>query len=210
MKLGIFLFSLPLIFCARVFEFLNISNARQEIQICLNIIEVHDINKLPSRLIEVLVIAEDRRYLNHFGVDPIGIMRAVFFNLTSEGIQGASTIEQQFVRVVTGRYERGLCRKVKEQLLAISLNRRCNKYQIASTYLCIAHYGRQLHGIIGLHKLCGQSLLSCSDRIYCEVIARLKHPEPAQCSRSWISKIEKRSDYIASRLPEFNMRNSVT
>ena len=114
--------------------------------------------EIPDRLIETLLVAEDRRNLYHYGIDPVGIIRAIWSILRSKGIQGASTVEQQFVRTITASYERSIRRKLKEQALAIAISKRRDKLQIASAYLCIAHYGHNLDGISGLYSICGTSL----------------------------------------------------
>ena len=159
-------------------------------------------HKIPTGLIEILIVAEDHRNPSHFGVDPIGILRAAWVTLLTTRLQGASTIEQQFVRVVTGRYEKSVSRKLKEQLLAIALCKQRSKIQIASAYLCIAHYGYQLTGVSGLHAICGQSLANCSEHTLREAVARLKYPEPLISSASWMHQIKLRSGYIARRLPK--------
>ncbi len=155
--------------------------------------------KIPNSLVQFLIVAEDRRNPYHFGIDPVGILRAVWVNLTKARLEGASAIEQQFVRVATARYEKSMRRKLKEQLLAIGLCRTRSKIQIATAYLCIAHYGYRLAGLRGLHSICGKPLEDCSDRLLREAVARLKYPEPSIVSLSWKRKIELRSCYIAKR-----------
>ncbi|WP_444318335.1 transglycosylase domain-containing protein, partial [Megasphaera sp.] len=55
-----------------------------------------DINKVPQNLQNAFIAAEDNRFYEHIGIDPIGIFRAIFANLTNRGIaQGGSTITQQ-------------------------------------------------------------------------------------------------------------------
>ena len=168
---------------------------------CMRFVDLYSIYSIPTNLIEILIVAEDRRYSCHFGIDPIGIFRAIWVNLTTTEFQGASTIEQQFVRVVTGRYEKSVGRKLKEQLLAIALCEQRSKVQIASAYLCIAHYGYRLNGVSGLQSICGQSLTKCSENVLREAVARLKYPEPSIITASWTNQIKLRSGYIEKRMP---------
>src|SRR5208337_2064528 len=65
---------------------------------------------LPTNLRQALIAAEDHRFFNHGGVDPIALVRAIVrFHLRGR-LQGASTIEQQLVRTVTMRYDRTVLR----------------------------------------------------------------------------------------------------
>src|SRR5690242_20336233 len=71
---------------------------------------------------ELLVSGEDHRHGRHHGFDLIAIARAVWRRIARGKYEGASTIEQQLVRVITGRYERTLRRKVREIGLAMLLS----------------------------------------------------------------------------------------
>ena len=74
---------------------------------------------VPSLILKRLLISgEDHRYFLHPGFDVIAICRAIWRRLAWGVREGASTIEQQTVRVLKGRYERTLRRKVHEILLA--------------------------------------------------------------------------------------------
>ena len=199
LRIGYFLVSFPLMLFACVARRCNLWEIRNQLCYCMRVVDIYSACNLPDSLVQILIVAEDRRNLYHFGIDPIGILRAVWVNSTTVELQGASSLEQQFVRVVTARYEKSMRRKLKEQLLAISLCRKRSKIQIATAYLCIAHYGCRLVGLRGLHSICGQPLEKCSNRVLCEVVARLKYPEPSIVSLSWRHNIELRSRYIAKR-----------
>lgn len=126
-------------------------------------------------LIGALIIAEDHRYFWHQGIDFVGILRAVIRNFFGK-LEGASTIEQQLVRVIMGRYEISFARKIKEILLASTLFGVFEKDEIAIIYLERAYYGE---GIIG-----ARGLIDCSDfndfsskKYYCAwIVAHLKYP----------------------------------
>ena len=199
MKALLLLLSLPFIALSRLAEALNLWNVRSDLACCLKTVDNRaDEHAIPNSFLEALVIAEDRRNADHFGVDPIGMMRAAASLVTRNGLQGASTIEQQFVRVVTKRYERTISRKIREQALAISLARRRTKTQISAKYLHVAFYGHGLVGAQGLYKLCGNSLQSSSSMKIYGIIARLKYPEPLNPSPQWKQKISLRAAYIAA------------
>ena len=203
MKALLLLLSLPFIAFSRLAEALNIWNVRSDLARCLRTVDdFADQHTLPKRFLQALVAAEDRRSADHFGVDPIAMMRAAASLVTRNGLQGASTIEQQFVRVVTKRYERTISRKIREQALAIALSRRRTKKQISATYLHVAFYGHGIVGAQGLYRLCGISLQSSSSMTVYGAIARLKYPEPQNPSDQWKQKLSHRVAYIAALLSD--------
>lgn len=137
-----------------------------------------------EELIGVLIIAEDHRYFWHQGIDFIGILRAIIRNFFGQ-LEGASTIEQQLVRVITGRYEISFLRKIKEILLASTLFGIFEKDEIAMIYLERGYYGE---GVMGANGLIDFSELNnfSSQKHYCAwIVAHLKYP-------------------LRSRLPEVN------
>ena len=203
MKALLLLLSLPFIAFSRLAEALNLWNVRSDLSRCLGTVDdFADQHTLPKRFLQALVVAEDQRNADHFGVDPIGMMRAAASLVTRNGLQGASTIEQQFVRVVTKRYERTITRKIREQALAIALSRRRTKKQISAKYLQVAFYGHGLVGTQGLYRLCGNSLPASSSMTVYGAIARLKYPEPLNPSARWRQKLSRRVAYIAALLSE--------
>lgn len=115
-------FSFPIVVISRCFEIASSSSFRNDLQQCLDVIDQFG-KSIPYPFVGVLIEAEDHRNAHHPGVDPIGMIRAVWVFFIRSHTQGASTIEQQFVRVVTGRYKRSLARKLREQILAIAVAR---------------------------------------------------------------------------------------
>ena len=194
------LFSCPLVFFSWLAERANLWKVRSDLERCLRTVDETAYESIPDCFVSALVIAEDRRYALHVGVDPVAIARALVVRLRKGAMQGASTIEQQFVRVVCNRYERSLRRKLWEQLLAIALSKRRSKYQIASAYLTVAHYGFGLTGLRGLRELCGDCLKSCAQHKAHEAIARLKYPEPRRHTERWRDQVRHRVDYISVEL----------
>lgn len=112
------------------------------------------------------VDGEDRRFFEHGGVDPIGIIRAAVGNVSAGGIEsGASTLTMQLVKQTFVQealklpteeerkkaYEEAVDtsfdRKIKEMKIAISLEKRFTKKEILAAYLNIAYFGNQAYGI---------------------------------------------------------------
>ena len=103
---------------------------------------------MPTLVKQAFIAAEDRRFLHHEGIDPIGIVRALQVNLRSGSVlQGASTITQQLARMVFLNQDRTLLRKLREALLALKLERQLSKQQILDQYLNNVYLGAGAHGI---------------------------------------------------------------
>jgi 1A family penicillin-binding protein len=97
---------------------------------------------LPQPLTDAVIAIEDRRFLEHHGVDPRGILRAVARGLGAGRLrEGASTITQQLARLTYLSQERSLTRKVQEAMLAIWLEHRLSKQEILARYMNAAYFG---------------------------------------------------------------------
>lgn len=192
------LLATPIVWVSKGVEVWDVFDIRSDIKKCLDTVDSQN-SLLPQSFIVSLIAAEDHRNAIHPGVDPIAILRAIYVRCRRGDLQGASTIEQQFVRVVSGRYERTLCRKLYEQLLAVCVSRRRTKTQIASTYLSIAYYGSDVNGITGLWAKLGSDLSVVGMSSIREMIARLKYPEPLLPTATWRRKVQARVTYIKRR-----------
>ncbi|WP_280570945.1 biosynthetic peptidoglycan transglycosylase [Chromohalobacter sp. 296-RDG] len=172
---------------------------REDLGRCLAVVGNSEI--IPDVIIEALVIAEDHRSDFHPGVDPIAMGRMFLARVKkNQPRSGASTIEQQYVRVVTGRYERTMSRKFREQMLAIMISRRASKASISSAYLAIAFYGTDFVGISGLKAHFGEGLKSLSFQQALQIVVYLKYPRPRKPTEEWNNKVSRRAGVILSRL----------
>jgi penicillin-binding protein 1A len=94
------------------------------------------------------VAIEDRRFYQHGGIDPEGILRALVADVTAgHVVQGGSTITQELVRNLYLSQERTVQRKVVEACLAIKLSRAWPKDRILTAYLNDVYYGDHAYGI---------------------------------------------------------------
>lgn len=111
--------------------------------------ELEDLKEFSPVLPQALMASEDSRYHWHFGVDPLGILRALLINKREDGLkQGASTITQQLARSVypdVGR-ENNLARKLREMIVATKLEAIYSKDYIMKTYLNRVYLGINLYG----------------------------------------------------------------
>src|SRR5579862_5970467 len=108
---------------------------------------------------KAVVATEDRRFYSHFGIDPVGLIRAAFTDLRSgHVVQGGSTITQQLAKTVFLTPERSISRKIREALLALWLERHFTKDQILEIYLNRVYLGAGTYGVdAAAHRYFGKS-----------------------------------------------------
>lgn len=110
------------------------------------------IDRVPKLLVDGLQAVEDRNFQNHFGIDPLGVARAIYVNIREVGFeQGASTLTQQLVRSLFLSNTKTITRKVKEALYALIIEARFDKKTILEAYLNQVYLGQvgdqSIHGI---------------------------------------------------------------
>lgn len=113
-------------------------------------IKGHNISadSIPKNLANAILATEDRRFYYHFGLDPIGLLRAMFVNLTHKGlVQGGSTITQQLAKNLFLSQERTLKRKLQEAMLAVWLEYKLTKDEILASYMNRVYLGAGTYGV---------------------------------------------------------------
>lgn len=106
-----------------------------------------EVAKLPPHVIEAFLATEDRRFYNHWGVDPIGIARAAWNNITSDSTAGGSTITQQLAKFTFLNSDQTYSRKARELLIAWWMEAWLTKDEILSRYLSNAYFGDNVYGL---------------------------------------------------------------
>ncbi len=103
---------------------------------------------LPPYLVDAVIAMEDRRFFEHSGVDPRGLLRAAYRNLIAgRVVQGGSTITQQVARLEFLSAEKTFTRKIQEALLALWMEQRLSKEEILTRYLNAIYLGAGTHGV---------------------------------------------------------------
>jgi penicillin-binding protein 1A len=106
------------------------------------------LKEMPAYVPRAFVAIEDRRFYDHYGVDPMGIARALVANVLHRGVaQGGSTLTQQLAKNLFLTQERTVTRKLQEVLLALWLERKFSKTQILELYLNRVYFGAGAYGI---------------------------------------------------------------
>ncbi len=109
--------------------------------------KVH-VRYLPKHVPQAVLAAEDRRFYSHFGVDAVGLVRAIVANIRAgHVVQGGSTITQQVAKNLFLTPERSMSRKIREAILALKLEARFSKDDILTVYMNRMYLGSGTWGI---------------------------------------------------------------
>ncbi|MCL2015276.1 MAG: transglycosylase domain-containing protein [Defluviitaleaceae bacterium] len=118
--------------------------------------EFAPISRMPQHLLNAFVAIEDERFFTHNGIDIRGMARALHNNVTSDSVEGASTITQQVIKNILGLTRNDLVSKLQEQYMAVQFeqaltelygSREIAKEIILEAYLNIINLGRNWHGV---------------------------------------------------------------
>ena len=106
------------------------------------------IAQIPKDLQNAFIAVEDARFYEHSGIDPRGILRALWANISGGGVsEGGSTITQQLAKNAYLTQERTLKRKIQEMFLALQLEREYSKQEILEFYLNQIYFGQGAYGV---------------------------------------------------------------
>ncbi|MBS9719878.1 PBP1A family penicillin-binding protein [Tianweitania sp. BSSL-BM11] len=106
------------------------------------------VDEMPDHVIQALLATEDRRFFSHWGIDFLGLARAMSENMRANGVvQGGSTLTQQLAKNLFLTNERTFDRKIKEAFLAIWLETNLSKKEILQLYLDRGYMGGGTFGI---------------------------------------------------------------
>ncbi|MDA1000438.1 MAG: PBP1A family penicillin-binding protein [bacterium] len=112
------------------------------------------LSAISPKMRQAIIAVEDERFYQHWGIDPVGIVRAAFHNMVSRTIsQGASTVTQQLVRFLILTRERSWKRKIVEAITAIKLEATLSKDQILERYLNLVYFGRGAYGVAAAARI---------------------------------------------------------
>jgi len=152
-----------------------------------------------TNLEKMVLVLEDRRFFAHSGTDYFSILREILKALTLKRFGGASTIDMQFVRTVTGHKSRSIYRKCREIILARLIQYRYSKARILRGYISCAFFGSHL---IGGNQAAVRVFGKRADELDLNesafIAAMLVYPRPLKPSAEWRRKVERRANYGVS------------
>ncbi|WGX96783.1 transglycosylase domain-containing protein [Nocardioides sp. L-11A] len=106
-----------------------------------------DYDEMPQFVKDGVVAAENRTFWTDNGIDPKGILSAAFSNAQGNTTRGASTITQQYVKILYLTQERTWKRKIKEAILSLKVKNQLSKQDVLEGYLNTIYFGRGAYGI---------------------------------------------------------------
>jgi membrane peptidoglycan carboxypeptidase len=157
-------------------------------------------------IFRALLTAEDRRGMQHDGIDWISVLRAIAYAPAKGRIEGLSTIEQQLARTIFPRRNRQLlwC-KLFELRVARSLKQQMPKPDIWAAYLELAYYGAGLHRYGDVRAVFLKPAQPLTVRSASCIVACLKYPRPHHCGERWLLRHRQRTNYIGVRMIKMNV-----
>ena len=148
-------------------------------------------------LSKLLISGEDHRFYYHIGFDILAIIRAIRNRIFYNKIEGASTIEQQLVRVLLNDFERTFKRKIQEILLATTVTSIIPKNAIPKIYLNVAYYGTDMNGLKQAMEKLGITKQEIMLIEYAaELVSRIKYPQPKFLNIKRLKQIEARKQHL--------------
>jgi penicillin-binding protein 1A len=161
------------------------------------------INDLPPYLPKAFVAIEDRRFYSHWGVDPLGIVRALTRNAAGGSMQGGSTLTQQLAKNLFLTQERTLSRKIQEAILAVWLEHKYTKNQILELYLNRVYFGSGAYGVeAAAQKYFGHSAKSVTFSEAAMLAGLMKAPTKLAPNHNPAGARERAAEVIAAMTQE--------
>ncbi len=168
-----------------------------------------DINKVPQNLQNAFIAAEDNRFYEHIGIDPLGIVRAVFANLTNRGIaQGGSTITQQLAKNAFLSQEQTLKRKIQEAMLALEIEHKYSKKEILEMYMNQIYFGQGAYGIQTAAKTYFNKDVNELSLTQCAMLAGLPKSPNYYSPFNNLNEAKKRKNVVLDQMAKYGYISS--
>ena len=167
---------------------------------------------VPQHVQDAVIAAEDATFWTNKGIDPKGILRAAFNNAKGGSTQGASTITQQYVKVLYLSQERTFTRKAKEAILSLKIHRQLSKEEILGGYLNTIYFGRGAYGIeAAARAYFGVPAKKLTLQQGAALAAMINNPNNLDPAEGQASRdaLESRYTYVVDRMSELGTLPSV-
>ena len=169
------------------------------------------LREMPSYVPKAFIAIEDRRFHEHYGVDPFGIGRAFVANVLHRSVaQGGSTITQQLAKNLFLTQERTINRKLQEALLALWLERKFSKTQILEMYVNRVYFGAGAYGIEqASQRYFGKSARTITLAEAAMLAGVVKSPSRLAPTRNF-NGAERRAKSVLAAMADLNFINHTT
>src|SRR6267154_456444 len=158
---------------------------------------------MPPFLPKAFLAIEDRRFYSHYGIDPVGVARALAANVLRHGVsQGGSTITQQLAKNLFLTQERTIWRKLQEAILAVWLERKFTKDEILDLYLNRVYFGSGAYGVeAAAQRYFGKSARSVTLSEAALLAGLVKSPSKLAPTRNY-DGAERRAQIVLTSMAE--------
>lgn len=165
--------------------------------------------QIPQVMKNAMVSAEDRRFYDHFGIDPIGLVRAIADAVIHHHrVRATSTITQQLARNIFLNSNRTMTRKAREAILAMALEWKFTKAQILDLYLNKVYFGGGAYGIDAASRLyfshSARHLTTAEAAIIAGLVKAPSHYAPTSDVKAAIA----RANVVLSQMHEYGYLSS--
>ncbi|MFB0980268.1 MAG: penicillin-binding protein 1B [Alteromonadaceae bacterium] len=172
------------------------------------------LESVPEKLLDTLLLVEDRDFYFHYGISPLGIARALISNIKAgRTVQGGSTLTQQLVKNMFLTRDKTLWRKVNEAVMSVILELRYSKDQLLEAYINEVYLGQNYaNGIYGFGLAAkfyfGQPIQSLSIAQTAMLIGLVKgpsyydpwrHPENTRKRRDLVLRLMYQDELISQK-----------
>ena len=183
-----------------------------------------DIETIPQHVKQAFISSEDKRFHEHFGIDLIGLSRAMINNITrylkNQRLHGASTITQQVAKNTLLSNEATLERKIKEAILALRLENNFSKNEILELYLNEIYLGSGSYGVVSASlKYFDKSLdqLTINEAAYLAALPKgpsnyhpIRKKDQALSRRNWVLLRMFEDEYITKDQYDFFVKKPLS
>lgn len=167
------------------------------------------ISQVPRDLQNAFVAVEDNRFYEHMGVDPRGIMRALWSNVRGQAIsEGGSTITQQLAKNAYLTQDRTLKRKVQEVFLALQLERQYTKQEILELYLNQIYFGQGAYGVQAAAKTYFGKNVEDLDLNECAMLAGIPKSPNYYSPTNNLQAAEERKSVVLDQMEKYGYINA--
>jgi membrane peptidoglycan carboxypeptidase len=168
---------------------------------------------VPQHVQDAVIAAEDRSFYDNQGIDLAGIARAAFNNARGGDTQGASTITQQYVKVLYLTQDQSYTRKLREAVLAVKIQQQQSKEEVLEGYLNTVYFGRGAYGIqaaaLAFFDRDAKDLTVAQGAVLASVLNSPGNLDPAN-GRAARAELAARYDYVLDGMVEMGALDADT
>ena len=169
------------------------------------------LSQIPKDLQNAFVAVEDARFYEHSGIDPRGILRALWANITDRGVaEGGSTITQQLAKNAYLTQERTMKRKIQEMFLALQLERQFTKQEILELYLNQIYFGQGAYGVQAAAQTYFGKNVSDLDLNECAMLAGIPKSPNYYSPFNNLTAAQERKATVLDQMEKYNYINAST